>query len=771
GRPTHVEHGYVGLVVHEAARICSAAHGGQVLLSAAVARAVDDRSGGRVSVLDLGEHVLKDIAQPVALCQLILDGLPERFPPLRTAGAPTNLALPATPLFGRDAEMDSIVAALEGNSRLVTLTGPGGTGKTRLAQEVAWRMLPATAGGVFFVSLVSVADDGGILPAVGDAIGLREGASATADDPVVHYLQGRRALVVLDNLEHLDGAARPVGVLLDRCPGVSILATSRAPLRLRAEQQVPVTPLAVGDAEGPGPAVQLFVERAVATDPTFAARDAELEAVVELCRRLDGLPLAIELAAARVRMLRPVAMLGRLRSSLALLSRGPHDLPERHRSLEATIAWSHELLDDPERRLLERLAVMPGGWTLDAAQALAADLPDLDSLDAVQTLVEYSLAGSRTSRGGEQRFSMLQTVREFALSRLRRRGDEQQACRRRAEFHAELVQAEVWEFHGPGQDVAIARMGDELDNIRATVKWTQVTGERRLALRLAACLWYFMEARGAMSEARDWLTAALTASTEPSSDRVLALCGACILAAMQGRHTEAEPFAGELERLTPGIADPIYRVRATMALGLMASERGDLQQSRRLFGESATLARGLNDHLAAISLSNLGDAAMRDGQFDEAAAVLATALDLSRRTDNPHGIGFALTNLATVHVAQNQFAQAEREFGDALPVGLRLDDRLNVVSAIGGLGWTAAIHEPERAARLLGWAERQRERFDLTVTGLELTVEADAVTQVRAMLDHERFDSCWGEGRQMTFDDAVTYARRQSATDALMAAL
>ena len=770
GEPTLIGDDYVGMAVHECARICSAAHGGQVLASTDTLASLPgpERSGVRIE--QLGDHVLKDIPEPLALGQLLIDGLPDRFPPLRSLGTPTNLTPAPTAIIGRDAEIASIVTTLHGEQpRLVTLVGPGGTGKTRLAQEVARAALPHRPSGVFFVSLAPVAEADLIFTAIGDALDLRDAAGRPDQHPAVEYLRTRGALLVLDNLEHLEQAAEPVTVLLDRCPGLTILATSRTPLRLRAERRWPVAPLPVGDPGHPGPAVELFVQRAREVDPAFQPTGDEYDAVIALCRRLDGQPLAIELAAARAGMLPPSAMCERLDGSLALLSRSARDVPERHRTLHAAIAWSYDLLDAPERRLLERLAVMPGGWTLDAAEALSADLADTDPLDGVQALIDASLAAPRASRTETPRFGMLETVREFALERLGRRdGDDQEARRRLAEFLAEMLHAHVWEFHGRDQKAAFRRTDDDLDNIRASMAWTRRSGQAETQLRIAASAWYFMEVRGALAEAREWLESALAATTGTSSDRVLALCGVCILAAMQGRAEEVREHEAELERLEPGIDTPIYRVRATMALGLMASDRGDLEETRRRFRRSAEMARGLSDDLAAISLNNLGDAAMRDGRLDEATAVLTEALDVSRGAGNAHGT--VLGNLAMVHIARHRFTAAEATLEEGLAVSLEAEDRLGVIGAIHGLGCLAAHEEPERAARLLAWVDGEWERMGMMVQGLEAMVDAEARQRIDSALGTDARRAFADQGRRMTDTDAVNYARGEGAA-ALIAAL
>ncbi|MBV9279632.1 MAG: adenylate/guanylate cyclase domain-containing protein, partial [Chloroflexi bacterium] len=426
---------YFGPPVNRVARLLSAGHGGQILLSGAAQELVRDVLPPRVDLRDLGEHRLKDLARPERIFQAVAPDLGSDFPPLKVLDRrPHNLPVQPTPLIGRQREVRAVCDLLRQDGvRLVTLTGPGGTGKTRLALQVAAELLDELPDGAYVVSLASIADPDLVLPAVAATLGLAEAGEGLVDT-LTASLRDMRLLLVLDNVEHLMPAAPAVGEILAACPDLKVLATSREALRLAAEREFPVPPLAVPEpkrlpsleALSQYDAVALFIQRARGVKPDFTVTNETAPAVAEICHRLDGLPLAIELAATRIRLFPPPALLGRLDRRLKILTGGARDLPARQQTLRGAIDWSYSLLDAGEQALFARLAVFAGGCTVEAAEAVcAADGPETDILEGVSSLVEKSLlkAGEDVSGGhAEPRFAMLETIREYAAERLERSG-------------------------------------------------------------------------------------------------------------------------------------------------------------------------------------------------------------------------------------------------------------------------------------------------------------------------------------------------------------
>jgi predicted ATPase/class 3 adenylate cyclase len=532
GEPTRVDGRYVGLDVHQAARVMAAGHGGQVLVSESTRALLDDR----FQLRDLGEHRLKDLSGPQRLFQLQLEGLRSEFPPLKTLdNRPTNLPVQPHPLIGRVRELDEAEAILtRPDVRLLTLTGTGGAGKTRLALQLAANVIDEFADGVFFVSLAPIRDWELVIPTVAHTLGLREQPGQTIDETLSAYLHDKRLLLLLDNFEHVVVAARAVATLLASAPNLRVLTTSRTPLRLSSERTYVVPPLQLPDPQRlPEPtdltqnaAVRLFADRAQAAVAEFAVTAANAQAVAEICVRLDGLPLAIELAAPRIRVLPPRALLARLDQRLMLLTGGAQDLDERHRTLRATIEWSHELLLAEERALFSRFGTFIGGCRFEAAEALCD--PDgklgLDLLSGLESLVEKSLLRQRADPDGEPRFWMLETIREFAVERLEATGAAAEARRRHADYFLELAERVDAESRTSDQAALFARLDSDNANLRAAAECARETDNGELLLRLATALWGFWAARGYVAEGRATLEHALALTGERPARALIGLC-------------------------------------------------------------------------------------------------------------------------------------------------------------------------------------------------------------------------------------------------------
>jgi predicted ATPase/class 3 adenylate cyclase len=489
---------YFGPPVNRVARLLSAAHGGQVLLSLPTQELVRDQLPAETTLRDLGEYRLKDLFRPERVYQLLAPKLPSEFPPLRTLDAfRNNLPLQPTPLIGREKEVSEVCDLLRTEeTRLLTLTGPGGTGNTRVALQAAADLLEDFPDGTYFVSLATLTEAELLLPAVAEMVGVREVGEQPLDETLKDYFHERRLLLLLDNFEQVLEAAPAVTELLAVAPGMKVLATSRAPLGLYGEHEFPVPPLSMPDLKSPPSlerltqyeAVGLFVERARAVKPDFSITNESAPAVAEICVRLDGLPLAIELAAARIKMLPPKAMLHRLTSRLKLLTGGARDLPERQRTLRATIEWSHALLDEGEQVLFGRLAVFSGGRTLEAIEAICdaeGDLP-VDAFEGVSSLQDKSLLRQEEGVRGEPRFVMLETIHEFAREKLQESGEAEEIKRLHAQYFLTLAEEAYPEFKGANQLEWLERLEVEHDNVRAALTWALKRKEAEVALRLGA---------------------------------------------------------------------------------------------------------------------------------------------------------------------------------------------------------------------------------------------------------------------------------------------
>jgi predicted ATPase/class 3 adenylate cyclase len=523
GEPSLIEGNYVGLDVHRAARVMDAGHGGQVLLSESTRVLLDER----FKVRDLGDHRLKDLSGSQRLYQLLVDGLPDDVPPLRTLdNRPTNLPAQPNPFIGREKELEEVGELLERDDvRLLTLTGAGGAGKTRLALQVAGSVVEEFDNGVFFVQLAPVRDWELVAPAIAQTLGLREQSGEPVVEALTEYLRDRQMLLVLDNLEHVVAAAPVIAGLLASAPALRVVATSRTPLRLSVERTYAVRPLALEES------VRLFAERAHSAVPEFAVTEENEDVVGEICVRLEGLPLAIELAAPHVRTLTPPALLRRLDRRLTLLTGGAPDLDERQRTLRGTIEWSYDLLLPNEKTLLVRLGVFVGGCRLEAAEAVCDPDGILHGtvLDGLDSLVEKSLLRQRADSDVEPRFWMLSIIREFALEKLETAGEADTVRRQHAAWFANLAEGLDAESRTGDQSASIARLDDDYPNLRAAINWAREAPDGELLLRLATALWPFWSTRGYVAEGQRALEDALELEGRRPARALLGLCSLRVL--------------------------------------------------------------------------------------------------------------------------------------------------------------------------------------------------------------------------------------------------
>jgi predicted ATPase/class 3 adenylate cyclase len=664
GEPRVVEGRYVGLDVHHAARVMSAGHGGQVLVSEATRALLDD--GTRLR--DLGEHRLKDLSRPQRLYQLELDDLPGEFPPLKTLdNRPTNLPVQPNELIGRERELEEAALLQRDDVRLLTLIGTGGTGKTRLALQLAAEVVDQFQHGVFFVSLAPVRDWELVAPTIARTLGLREQAGETVLETLIEYVRDRELLLVLDNFEQVLAAAPAVAGLSSSAPALKLLVTSRTPLHLSGERTYPVPPLALPES------VRLFADRAHAAALEFAVTDENEDAVAEICRRLDRLPLAIELAAPRIRSLPPEALLRRLDQRLKLLTGGAQDLDERQRTLRATIEWSYELLPEAERALFAQLGVFVGGCRLDAAEALCDSL-GIDVLDGLQSLVEKSLLRQRADADGEPRFWMLETIREYALQLLAEAGTLADTRRRHADWFVALAEQVDVESRTGDQSASFEQLDADIANLRAALDWAEETRDGELMLRLATALWGFWATRGHIAEGTTVLEEALTlARRRPAR----ALVGFCALHLLRGWSEGLADDIDEALRACEELGDDYSLAQAWNLKGrLQGSVLGRIGEGERAWREALRFAeRGGYPAERTESIKWLLVAAVFGPlPVEEGIARCKEFFDASG--DDPATQAFCSCQRAVLEAMRGDFALAREQLADGIraleELGLRV---------------------------------------------------------------------------------------------------
>lgn len=665
--------------------------------------------------------------------------MPPAHPDLPTTGGGVQLPVPPTRLIGRDLEVALVRDRLRGGDvRLLTIVGPGGVGKTRVALAAAAGLGAEFGDGVVFVDLSGLRHPDLLLPTIARSLHIPDGGDGTAAQRLPRVLAGRRVLVVLDNLEQLlPDAAATLADLLASCPGPALLVTSRAPLRVRAEHEFALHPLTEAGS------VALFAERAAAADPGFTLTDAGV--VARICARLDGLPLAIELAAARCAVLPPPALLTRLDERLDTLGDGPRDLPARQRTLRGAIAWSHDLLDEPQRVLFRRLAVFRGGATLAAVTAVAGTAGE--PLDDLAVLVGHGLLRRNQGPDGEPRFAMLETIREFARERLLAAGELADVRRRHAHHLLELAEAAEPRLVRAEQPTWLARLDVELNDLRAALAWSvDEEPEAESALRIAAALFVFWSVRGLLTEGRRCVERALAAGpavSEPVRAKALATLG--WLAYLQGDRAAAQASLADSRCRYARLGD----VRGeAWALAVLAQVGPDAALGR----ESLALFRRCDDSWGtAFVLHGLGRRAIEGGEFADAERMLDEALVLFQELGDRRGLAIVLLGLATVVRGRGDGERAARLLDESLDVLLELGDREGMARVLHLLGSTALERgERARASRLLGAAD-----------GLRAAVGVAEPDQGRALLGAA--PDGWADGRAMTPAQAVAEARRRPA--------
>jgi len=656
GTPLRTAEGYAGMHVHRAARIAAAGHGGQVLLSRSSADAPDVP----FELRDLGEHRLKDLPEPEWIFQVRGPGLALDFPPLRSLSN-TNLPIPGRRLVGRERELTELASAIRSGRRVVTLTGAGGTGKTRLAVQAGLELVEHFPNGVLFVGLAPLTDAGLVIPAIAQTVGVRESPGEPLLDTLAAHLEMRRLLLILDNLEHVVDAAADVAALVSRAGGLTVLATSREPLRIDAEQEFPLAPLEAADA------IELFSDRATLVDPDFEADGP----TAEICERLDGLPLAIELAAARVRLLPPSTMLERLERRLPLLRSSARDIPDRQRTLEATIDWSYGLLSPVEQELFRNLAVFAGGCSLDAAETVCSADPDV-----LEALVQKNLVLQRRDVEGNARFLMLATVREFADDQLEAR-DPGAVQRSHAAWVCTLAEEAEPHLLGQGQVRWMGRLDEEFANIRAAVGTSLAAGDAETALRISAALVDFWDARGSYDEARGWLHRGLAAYDGTDDQlRARSLLAAALAAFNSADVEEAESLTAQSLEISRSADSGRVHTRGLIQMAALAMLRGDFARTVALAGPAAAVAEAAGDDImCAFALNLLAVGRYELGDQDDGERLFTEAARLLRAAGDRRDLAILEANLAEAALVAGDYATARGRYQSALALSGELGDR------------------------------------------------------------------------------------------------
>jgi predicted ATPase/class 3 adenylate cyclase len=766
---------FTGLVLNRISRLLRAGHGGQVLVAPSVADELLPGALPGVGLRDFGERRLRDVPGANRVYQLEIDGLPVSFPPLETLDSIAhNLPVTLNACLDRETELARIrQLLLDSPARLVTLLGPGGIGKTRLALHAATGLVDAFSGGIWFVDLSGVRDAGLVPAAVASVLGGRIEPGSDPVTAIAAQASDRTLLLILDNCEHLvDGVARLVAALLPRTGGVQVLATSRVPLQIQGEQRVEVGPLPVEANELAGPAVQLFLERAQQIRPAFELTDANRDSIFEICHRVDGIPLALELAAARVAVLSPDALRTRLSSRLSLLTSSSRDLPERHQTLRAAIAWSYALLTEEEERVFRALSVFQGGWSFAAAQAVLA-LDELQTMDVLASLRDKSLVRLAETDDGEGRYSMLETIQEFGREQLSMQDESDMARSAHAGFFADLLQ-EISPLlqGGPAQATWLDVLDRELANLRMAIETLIERADSESALKLCWHSWYYWSMRGLSVEGRQWFERALACArvidpaTRSQSFRQMGN-----LAIESGDTRAAADFYDLALKIDEELGDTVGYAQTMAHLGMIASMQGRTEEAILLLDRSIVSARELGlQHMLLICLINRAITARGAGDFVTALHLFETVIDLQRNQSDDYGQAWSqvylaqiaydtgnleaarelvseseatferladLDGLAKVHTLQARLELRESHGGEALRLieealaaQMRRNDRIALAEAHEVLAdIQAALGSFVDAALSLGIAEGHREFCGVPIPAVDLEV-VDAVRRI-----------------------------------------
>ncbi|QBD77489.1 adenylate/guanylate cyclase domain-containing protein [Ktedonosporobacter rubrisoli] len=805
---------YFGQSLNRVARILSAGHGGQVLLSQTTVSLLHKLTLPGVSLQDLGEHRLKDIQHHEHIFQLVFNDLPSTFPPLKTLDRhPNNLPTQLTPFVGREKDLNAVSSLLKQDYvRLVTLTGPGGVGKTRLSLQVAANLTDSFTDGVYFVELETVREANAIAPVIAKTLRIPDSGDQQAIDLLQPSLKGR-ILLVLDNFEQIIEAAPLLLELLIGCHQLKILVTSRAALLVSGEYEYYIAPLLVPVLKPPfklaelaqNEAVSLFIQRARTVKPDFQLTLSNGASIAAICAELDGLPLAIELAAARINLLPPQALLKRIGQRFKLLIGGERNRSARQQTLRGAITWSYELLDTHEKTLFEQLSIFTEGCLLEAIEAICpvAEDSDHDLLDTLYSLINKSLLLQQEQENGEPRFVLLHSIRGYALEQLQKKGEMESLQQRYATYYLDLAEQAASSYTGPEQRQWQARLEQEQANLQAALHWFIERNQIEPGLRMAGALWPFWLTHGHLQEhyaSLEKLLAANATYKVAISVRAKALEGASRLTLRLNKRERAAAFAEEMLQLGQTLDDKEMIGNAYVMQADIAMRLGNHQQAVELLEQSLQIRRSLNDSRGMAGLlNNLGNLALGQGQLERAAAFHEKSLALLREIGDERAIARILNHLGKVELlrehyeqatilyeesirrfrkqgdaqgtattlfslgmvafCQNNFARAIDLYQNSLTQFRDLDDQAGIAICLREIAQIACIWQQfERATRLLAQAQLLNKNIRESSSPLKQPEKDDLIETLHHSLDNTLFKVLWETGNVMTLEEAITEA-------------
>lgn len=767
GEPEARDGDYFGPPVNRAARLLSAGHGGQVLMSLATQQLVRDRLPVGVTLVELGRHRLKDLFQPETVFQVAAAGLRATFPPLVTLDTlRTNLPSQATPFIGRRRESAALVEILRRDDvRLVTLTGPGGVGKTRLSLHVAAELLDDFEHGAYFVELAPIPSSDLVVSAIAGTLGVADAGDEDLLETVIRSARSKQMLLVVDNFEHVIDAAPILGDLLAGASQLKVLTSSRESLRLYGEHEFPVPPLGLPEVSrrqtaaviGQYEAVSLFVQRAKATRPDFEMTEDNARSVAEICTRLQGLPLAIELAAARVRLFDPATLLARLSDSLRTLTGGARDLPLRQQTIRNAIQWSYDLLDEDEQTLFDRLGVFQGGRSFDAAEFVCAPGLALDVADGLESLLGKSLLQSELGPAGETRFVMLETIHAFAVEQLAAGSEADELHRRHAEYFTRLAEEASAELVGHDQSVWLTRLAADYENLRKAMEWALGGGDIGLGLRLVAALGGYWRYKARMLEGQRWLERALEFA-EQAPDSVMgqlymwAGFNAYAVGDADSRARRRYERALEIARR---LEDHSTVASILISLGLASGEISDL--SFEITEEGLALARRIGDQSeVSHGLNVLGEIHRLQGDYEAAKQVYEEALPITRDIGHRLREAMLLANLGIVAFNLGDPEEADARLSESYRLALEIgDDFIIAEGLVFAGGVIGASGDPERGVPLLAAGAAQQAAIGSRTQPSDQFECDKLVALIRSQIDDETFDRLWARGEAMSLEEAI----------------